>query len=65
MNSFMQLNKEIVKTTNENVDKIEQIRDIAIVISNIKDSLFVHTNIFDIRNQIISDNSNLNESEDN
>ena len=65
MNSFMQLNEEIVKTTNENVDKIEQFRDTAIVISNINDSLFVHTNIFDIKNQIISDHSHLNESEDN
>ena len=45
----MNANEEIIEIYDNDIESIEQFRDSAIVISNISNALFIHTNIFNIK----------------
>ena len=57
----MEINEEKIKVNIDNARKIDKFRDSAVTILNANDSLFIHANIFDIKDQNIQ--SNLNNSQ--
>ena len=59
----MHSNEEIYEANSESLDYIGQLRDSAIVISNINYDWFIHSNILDIMNQNIEAPNNLNVSD--
>ena len=60
----MNANEEIIEIYDNDIESIEQFRDSAIVISNISNALFIHTNIFNIKDQNIEYENNTYISDD-
>ena len=63
MKPFQYLFLSLYEANSESLDYICQLRDSAIVISNINNNLFIHSNILDIKNQNIEAPNNLNVSD--
>ena len=49
----MEINEEKIEANIDNASKISQFRDSAVTISNVNDALFIHPNIFDIKDHNI------------
>ena len=60
----MNANEEIIEIYDDDIESIEQFRDSAIVISYISNALFIHTNIFNTKDQNIEHENNTHISDD-